>query len=54
MTTTLWIVLGVSVIVVAGFAAAMRSILRENKDIDKKIDYTKVRPWVDDEDEDDK
>jgi hypothetical protein len=54
MTTTLWIVLGISVIVVVGFAAAMRSILRENKAIDKNIDYTKVRPWVDDEDEDDK
>ena len=54
MTTTLWIVLGVSVIAVVGFAAAMRSILRENRDIDKNIDYTKLKPWEDDEDEDDK
>lgn len=54
MTTTLWIVVGVSAFVVIGFIVAMRSLLRENREIESKIDYTKVKPWVDDEDEDDK
>lgn len=54
MTPTLWIVTGISVLVIAGFIAAMRSLLRENREIDSKIDYSKVKPWVDDDDEDDK
>lgn len=54
MTTTLWVVIGVSLLVVTGFIVAMRSLLRENREIDSKIDFSKVRPWVDDEDEDDK
>lgn len=53
MTPTLWIVLGISVLVVTGFVVAMRSLLRENRDIDSRIDYNKLKPWVDDEDEKD-
>jgi hypothetical protein len=51
MTTTLWIVLAVSVIAVFTFVVAIRSLIRENREIDKKIDYTKLRPWQDDDDE---
>lgn len=54
MTTTLWVVVGVSVFVVIGFIVAMRSLLRENREIEGKIDFSKVKPWVDDEEEDDK
>ncbi len=52
MTTTLWIVLGVSVVCVIGFGLVMRSQLQANKKLDSDIDYTKLRPWEDDEEED--
>lgn len=52
MTHMLWIVLAVSVLVVLGFIAVMRAQLRQNREIDSHIDYTKVKPWVDDEEED--
>lgn len=48
MTQTLLIILGVSIFVVLTFVVAMRSILRENREIDKKIDYNKLRPQEDD------
>lgn len=54
MTNTLWIVLGVSVLAIIGFAAVIRSQLRTNREIDKHIDYSKLRPWEDDEEEEDK
>jgi hypothetical protein len=54
MSHTLWIVSGVSVFVIVGFAVAIRSLLRENREIDKHIDYSKVRPWVDDDEDDDR
>lgn len=54
MTPTLWIVTGISVLVITGFIVAMRSLLHENRDIDSKIDFSKVKPWADDEDDDDK
>lgn len=51
MTTTLWVVVAVTVVAVMAFVVAMRSLLRENREIDKKIDYSKLRPWEDDEEE---
>lgn len=51
MSNTLWIVLGISIFVIVGFVVAMRSLLRENREIEKQIDYSKVRPWVDDEED---
>jgi hypothetical protein len=47
----LWIGLGISVLVVITFIAVMRSILQQNREIDKKIDYSKVRQWQDDDDD---
>ncbi len=49
MTKTLWIILAVSVFAVLTFVVAMRSLLRDNQEIDKKIDYSKLRPWDDDD-----
>lgn len=51
MTKTLWIVLFAVAFFVVGFVLAMRSLLRENREIDKKIDFSKLRPWQDDEEE---
>ncbi len=53
MTTTQWIVLAVSVLFALGFIAVIRAQLRENRKIDQQIDYSKVKPWVDDDDKDD-
>lgn len=52
MTTTMWIVVGVAVLFVLGFIGVMRSQLRANRKIDQQIDYSKVKPWVDDEEDD--
>jgi hypothetical protein len=54
MTKTIWIVLALSVIAVLTFLVAMRTLLRENREIDKKIDYSKLRPWEDDDEDEDK
>lgn len=54
MTKTIWIVLALSVITVLTFMVAMRTVLRENREIDKKIDYSKLRPWEDDDENEDK
>lgn len=51
MTIQLWIVVGISVLAVLIFLVAMRSLLRENREIDKKIDYSKFRAIDDDEDD---
>ncbi|MDB6060151.1 MAG: hypothetical protein JWM78_254 [Verrucomicrobiaceae bacterium] len=53
MSTSLWIVVGVAAFFLVGFILAMRSILSENREIDKHIDYSKVKPWVDDDEEED-
>jgi hypothetical protein len=49
MTKTIWAVLAISVIAVLTFIVAMKSLLRENREIDKKIDYSKLRSWKDDD-----
>ena len=51
MTTTLWIVCVISIVFVLGFVLSMRSLLRENREIDKKIDYRKVNVLLDDEED---
>ena len=53
MTTLQWIVVAISVLFVLGFIGVMRSQLRANRKLDAHIDYSKVKPWVDDEEEDD-
>lgn len=54
MTTTLWIVLGVSAFAVIGFVLVIRSQLQANKKLDKDIDYSKLKTWEEDEEEDEK
>ena len=51
MTITLWIVLVVSVLALLTFGVAMRSLIRDSREIDKKIDYSKLRPAEDDDDD---
>ncbi|HEY3698642.1 MAG TPA: hypothetical protein VGK97_04870 [Spongiibacteraceae bacterium] len=54
MTKTLWIVLGISVLAIIGFVLVIRSQLLTNKEIDKNIDYSKLRPLQDDEEDNEK
>ena len=44
------IALTVGVLVVAGYLLVMRVFFRESKELDKKIDYSKMKEWKEDED----
>jgi hypothetical protein len=43
------IALGVGLLVVAGYLIVMRVFFRESKELDKKIDYSKMRQWKDED-----
>jgi len=40
----------VGLLVVAGYLLVMRVFFRESKELDKKIDYSKMKEWKDDKD----
>jgi len=40
----------VGLLVVAGYLVVMRVFFRESEQLDKKIDYSKMKEWKDDED----
>jgi low affinity Fe/Cu permease len=44
------IALGVALAVVVGYVLVMRVFFRESKELDKKIDYSKMKEWKDEED----
>ena len=46
----IWITLFAAVVVVAGYLLVMRVFFRDSKELDKKIDYSKMKEWKDDED----
>ena len=50
MSTTLWIALGVAIVVVVGYLLVMRVFVRQSREVDKQIDYSKIREWKDDDD----
>jgi len=39
----------VAVIVVLGYVLVMRIFFRDSKELDKKIDFSKMRKWKDEE-----
>ena len=39
----------VAVVVVLGYILVMRVFFRDSKELDKKIDYSKMKEWKDDE-----
>jgi low affinity Fe/Cu permease len=43
------IALAVGALVVLGYVLVMRVFFKESKELDKKIDYTKMKQWQDDE-----
>jgi low affinity Fe/Cu permease len=44
------IAVAVALAVVVGYVLVMRVFFRESKELDKKIDYSKMKEWKDDED----
>ena len=49
MDTTLWIALGIAVVVAVGYLLVMRVFFRESKKAVERIDKTKLRKWKDDD-----
>jgi hypothetical protein len=50
MNNVVMIAVVVGVLAVAAYLLVMRVFFRESKELDKKIDYSKVKEWKDDED----
>jgi len=46
--TVTWIV-AIAVVLIVGYFVVMRVFFRESKELDKKIDYSKVKEWKDDD-----
>jgi low affinity Fe/Cu permease len=40
----------VAIVVVLGYLLVMRVFFKESKELDKKIDYSKMKEWKDDDD----
>lgn len=51
MDNTLYIVLGVTVFVVLGYIFALRDLIRQSRVLDRQVDYSKLRPQPQDEDD---
>jgi hypothetical protein len=50
MTHAAWIFAAIAVLVVVGYFITMRVFFKESEELDKKIDYSKLKKWEDDED----
>ena len=49
MNQVVMIAVVVGLLVVAGYLLVMRVFFRESEALDKKIDYSKMKEWEDDE-----
>jgi len=50
MNQVVLIAVVVGLLAVAGYLLVMRVFFKESKELDKKIDYSKMKEWKDDED----
>ena len=50
MSDTVLILIAIGVVIVVGYFIVMRVFFRESKELDRKIDYSKMKEWKDDED----
>ena len=50
MNQVVLIAVVVGLLAVAGYLLVMRIFFKESKELDKKIDYSKMKEWKDDED----
>ena len=49
MNQVVLIAIGVAVAVVAGYLLVMRVFFKDSKELDKKIDYSKMKEWKDED-----
>ncbi len=49
MNQVVLIVVAVAVVLVAGYLLVMRVFFKESKELDKKIDYSKMKEWKDED-----
>jgi low affinity Fe/Cu permease len=49
MNQVVFIVVGVAVVLVVGYLLVMRVFFKESKELDKKIDYAKMKEWKDED-----
>ena len=50
MSSTVAVLAIIAVFAVIGYLVVMRVFFRESKELDRKIDFGKMKPWKDDED----
>jgi low affinity Fe/Cu permease len=44
-----WIAITVAIVAAFGYVLVMRVFFKDSKDLDKKIDLSKMKPWKDDD-----
>jgi low affinity Fe/Cu permease len=49
MNQVVMIAVAVAVVVVVGYLLVMRIFFKESKELDKKIDYSKMKEWKDED-----
>ncbi len=49
MNQVVMIAVAVAVVVVVGYLLVMRVFFRDSKELDKKIDYSKMKEWKDED-----
>ena len=49
MSQTVMIFLGVAIAIVLGYFIVMRVFFKESKELDKKIDHSKMKEWKDED-----
>lgn len=47
---THWILASVVILALLGYGVVMGAFLRRSRDADKQVDYSRIRPWKDEED----
>jgi hypothetical protein len=49
MSNTVLILVAIGVVIVVGYFVVMRVFFKESKELDKKIDYSKMKEWKDED-----
>ena len=47
--TVIWVFVALAAFVIVGYFVAMRWFVKEGQELDKKIDYTKIKKWQDED-----
>lgn len=51
MDKVLYIVMGVTLFVVLGYIFAIKDLVRQSRELDREVDYSKLKPQPPDEDD---